>query len=193
MERARKRNPEKILGNAKPLKGFDWIRVLLLLAAVLFLAAGGVVYASYHRMLTLPDFLQVKVDLMPDASAKSGTPHAGKTDAGSAETSVDSGNFQVVINKLPTMENGSAPCNLHVENPESNPYDLRICLYLEDTGELLGATHRIERGKRVEELKLDPILLPGEYEVLAQFDLLDDKQEAVSRIAVPLSLLVKGE
>lgn len=161
-------------------KGLPVLLALLLLVA-------GTFYGSYERRIHLPEKLQARMDLLPDAAAKEGTPNAGEP-----ETAPDGENFQVVINQLPTMENGRSPCNIQAENPAGNHYDLRVCLYLAETGELLGATHRIERGKRVDELSLDRVLEAGEYPVIAELELFNDDQEQVAELSVELSLLVKA-
>lgn len=173
---------KEMTGASRKRRGYRALAGLLVIAVV----CGGLFYAAYHRHLPLPAVWQSKMDLLPDMAARTGTPSAGER---AKPLAADS--FQVVINQMPVMENGAAPCNIQAENPETNPYDLRVCLYLESTGELLGATHRIERGKRVDELKLDKILLPGEYPILAQLELFDEQRNMVTQLAVSLSLLVR--
>lgn len=146
----------------------------------------GVCYGSYRRHIRLPDAIQAKVDLLPDASAKSGTPRAAET-----ERPLEAESFRVVINQQPTVESGAKQCNINAENPDVNPYDLRVSLYLKETGELLGATHRIERGKRVEELTLDHVPEAGEHAVFARLELFDEEQNAVGELTVDLKLVVK--
>lgn len=159
---------------------------LLLLAVVMARwGIGRVIDGAYERTIHLPDRLQAKVDLLPDRNAVEGTPNAQEVEG-------DGASFQVVLNRYPTMDTGESPCNLWAENPESNPYDLRVSLYLKDTGELLGATHRIERGKRVDEITLDRVLAAGEYPLLAKLELFDETQTAAGQLTVELSLLVRG-
>lgn len=166
---------------------------LILVLALLGLIAAGViasrriVRAAYDGEVTLPDALQAKIDLAVDENAQEGTPNAAETAPSEEE------NFQVVINQMPTMDDGNSPCNIMAENPADNPYDLRVSLYLKSTGELLGTTHRIERGMRVEEIALNRCLPAGEYELIAQLDLFDDAQEPAGQFAVELSLLVRNE
>lgn len=163
---------------------WPFIAVVVLLS--LLVICGGVLWASYHRYLSLPDTLQAQVDLLPDVNAREGTPSAVNAEPVGAES------FQIVINQYPTMETGKSPCNIEAENPDGNHYDLRVCLYLQSTGELLGATHRIERGKRVDEIMLDTVLPAGEYAVLARLELFDDSQEPAGQIGVDLTLRVLG-
>lgn len=169
----------------KGAKKYRCWQVIVGAVLTLVMICTGVLIAAYQRCISLPAPIQEKLDLMPDVNALAGTMPAGGDGIGSENS------FQVVINQLLTMENGSSPCNLQTENPVDNIYDLRVSLYLKDTGELLGATHRIQQGKRVDTLKLDRTLPAGEYEIQALLELFDDQQEPVTQLSVDLSLLVK--
>lgn len=156
------------------------------LALAVCVVCACLIWAAYHRHVRLPEVLQAKLDLLPDSAAQKGTPGADQVDE-----PLESGSFRVVINQMLIMETGSSPCNIWAENPEENPYDLRVCLYLKDTGELLGATHRIKRGERVDEITLDKVLPAGEYAVTARLELFDDALEPVDQLSLDLSLLVR--
>lgn len=171
----------------RPAKGRGLM--VLFLAGALALGVGGrwVYRAAYERRVHLPDVLQAQVDLLPDENAREGTPNAGAT-----EEELPTGRFQVVINQLPSMEDGKSPCRILAENPATNPYDLRVCLYLKETGELLGATHRIERGKRVDEIMLDRELAAGEYPILAKLELFDEDLSPAGELGLDLTLLVRS-
>lgn len=165
--------------------------IVLIVISIVIIAVGmilaGMFLGAYHRDITLPDGVQEKIDLIPDLNAREGTAVPAQ------EESLDMGDFRIIINQMLTMDNGKSPCNIQVENAQENHYDLRVCLYLQDTGDLLGATHRIQRGKRVEEIDLDQVLPAGNYDVVAVFELFDDDLEKVTEMSVNLSLLIKND
>lgn len=161
-----------------------WAQRLLLSLTGAALAAVLVLLGAYCGVLRLPESLQERVDLLPDVNARSGTPNAG------AAEPLEAGSFQVVINRLPTVAAGSRECTLWAENPESNPHDLLVRLYLDETGELLGATHRIQRGKRVDTLRLTRVPAPGEYPVTAELELYDEAQAPAGSFSLRLTLRV---
>lgn len=160
-----------------------WLPAAVLAVAVV---CGGVFCAAYHRHVRLPDTVQAKIDLLPDTAAQTGTPRSKEL-----ESVPEADSFRVVINQQPTVEAGAKQCNLNVENPEVNHYDLRVSLYLKETGELLGATHRIERGKRVDELKLDTVPESGSHEAFALLELFDEAQTLVGELRVDVTLVVQ--
>lgn len=162
------------------------LRIALVVFAVVLVAALGIGWAAYARVLQLPDVLQERVELLPDLNAREGTPNAAENG-----TSPDAESFRIVMNQQPSVASGSNSCSLMAENPAENHYDMRVSLYLKETGQLLGTTHRIERGKRVEMLKLDPVPPPGEHMVLAQLELFDDQLNCVSVLEVELNLVVQ--
>lgn len=170
----------------KPARRGRGLLLLLAGALALLLAGWGIYRAAYERRLHLPDRLQAQIDLMPDENAQEGTPNAGTEEVLAPEQ------FQVVINQMPSMESGSSPCRILAENPANNPYDLRVSLYLKETGELLGATHRIQRGKRVDELQLDRELAAGEYPILAKLELFDDELAPAGELGLDLTLRVRS-
>lgn len=165
--------------------------IVLTVISIVILAVGmilaGMLLGAYHRDIILPDVVQEKIDLLPDLNAKEGTAVPNESNP------VDLGEFRIIINQMLTMDNGESPCNIQVENSAENHYDLRVCLYLKDTGDLLGATHRIGRGKRVEEIDLSQVLPAGNYDVVAVFELFDDDLEKVNEMSVNLNLLIKND
>lgn len=164
-----------------------WAWICIGLTVTALVVCLGVLWAAYTRQIRLPESVQEKVDLLPDTAAREGTPSADQV-----TSPIEDNNFRIVINQMLTMETGTSPCNILAENPEENPYDLRVCLYLKDTGELLGATHIIQRGKRVDNIKLDQELDAGEYAVVANLEMFDDAQNKVNQLALDLSLLVRS-
>lgn len=124
-----------------------------------------------------------------DTDAKSGTPHADQNEA----EAPDAGSFRIVLNQQPTVLAGQSACNILAENPAENHYDLRVCLYLQEDGALLGTTPRIGRGQNVEMLALEPLPAPGEHPALALLELYDESDQPVSTLQMEVTLVVQGE
>lgn len=134
----------------------------------------------------LPGPIQARIDILPDKSAKAGTLHTLE----SAE--VESGNFWVVLNQLPTMEAGSWDCNIEYENPAENKYSARISLYMKEDGKLLGNTRRVDPGNYVETIRLKRNLPAGEYPVLVNLELFE-KKTPVGTMSIDMILRVTGQ
>lgn len=158
----------------------------VVLAVVLVATALGW-YCHFRRAEPVQTAPEPTLSLAPDPAAREGSPQADQV-----TRPLESNSFRVVINQMLTMDTGESPCNILAENPEENPYDLRVSLYLKDSGEFLGATRRILRGQRVEEIDLNRVLPAGEYTVLAQLELFDDGQDPVDQFVLDLSLLVRA-
>lgn len=140
----------------------------ILLAAVLFLlAVGSLIFARSHWTE-----IQAQLDILPDGNAKKGSLY------GEPFRELDAGNFWVLVNQLPTLEEGSQTCNIRYENPSSNHYSARVSLYLMETGELLGYTRRVDPGTYVETIRIRKALPAGEYPVRAILELFEDKKPA---------------
>lgn len=138
---------------------------MIVSAAVLsgvFAAGACVLY------LGLPAPIQARLDILPDQHAREGTLYEQEN------RQVEEGNFWVVVNQLPTVEEGAGECNIEYENPAGNHYSARISLYLEETGKLLGNTTRVDPGYYVESIKLKQKLAPGEYPVTARIELFEN-------------------
>lgn len=138
---------------------------MMVSAAVLsgvFAAGACVLY------LGLPAPIQARLDILPDKHAREGTLYEREN------RQVEEGSFWVVINQLPTVEEGAGECNIEYENPDGNHYSARISLYLEETGKLLGNTTRVDPGYYVKSIKLKQKLVPGEYPVTARIELFED-------------------
>lgn len=149
-------------------------------AAVIFLLAG----LTAWKFLQYP--IQARIDIQPDADAKSGTLHVGERQEVSAD------DFCVVINQLPTMEAGSRECNIEYENPAENHYSARISLYSARNGELLGNTRRVDPGYYVEFIQLARELEPGEYPVTVRLELFE-KTTPVSELSIDITLRVVNQ
>lgn len=142
---------------------------MMVSAAVLsgvFAAGACVLY------LGLPAPIQARLDILPDKHAREGTLYEQEN------RQVEEGNFWVVVNQLPTVEEGAGECNIEYENPAGNHYSARISLYLEETGKLLGNTTRVDPGYYVETISLKQKLTPGEYPVTARIELFDYRTPA---------------
>ncbi|WP_138670033.1 hypothetical protein [Hungatella hathewayi] len=129
--------------------------------------------------------VRAQIDIQPDQNAKSGTLHAGEMQE------IAAGDFWVVMNQLPTLEEGSISCNIEYENPESNHYSARVSLYLKEDGKLLGSTRRVDPGSYVESISLERELAPGEHPVTVRLELFE-KKTPVAEMSIDITLRVKG-
>jgi len=134
---------------------------------------------------SLQSQVRAQIDIQPDQNAKSGTLHAGEMQE------IAAGDFWVVMNQLPTMEEGSISCNIEYENPESNHYSARVSLYLKADGKLLGSTRRVDPGSYVESISLERELAPGEHPVTVRLELFE-KKTPVAEMSIDITLRVKG-
>ena len=152
-------------------------------AAVISAGVGFCVFAVRYGF---PGRIQARLDILPDRNAQSGTLHAGEM------MEVADGDFWVVMNQLPTMETGSLDCNIEYENPSSNRCAARVSLYLQETGNLLGSTGRVDPGNYVETIRLKQELPPGEYPVTVKLELFEEKTPA-GTISIDITLRIVGE
>ncbi|WP_343207981.1 hypothetical protein [Anaerolentibacter hominis] len=158
-----------------------WIVSIVLAADILVM--GFVFLAAYNGWLRLPDAIQARIDILPDARAKDGRLHDGTGEP------VETGNFRVLLNQLPTLSQGERDLNLQYENPEENQYSARASVYLEETGELLGYTRRVDPGKYVENIRLSRELPAGDHPVTVRIELFEEKKPA-GRLSLNLSIWV---
>lgn len=153
--------------------------VVLVMIISLLICAGVVIYG-------FPAPIQAQIDILPDQNARAGTLHAEEA------VEVSDGEFWLVMNQLPTMEEGSLDCNIEYENPVSNQYSARASLYLQEDGKLLGSTRRVDPGNYVETIRLKKKLPPGEYPVTVKLELFEQKKP-VGEMSVNIILRVTGE
>lgn len=125
------------------------------------------------------------LDIRPEGNARQGSIYSRET------KEISDGDFWVVLNQLPIMEEGSRDCNIRYENPASNHYTARISLYLDENGSLLGSTTRVDPGYYVETVPLSQTLPAGEYPVTARIELFEDKNQ-VGEMTVRIMLQVIG-
>lgn len=128
--------------------------------------------------------IQARSDFQPDSNARDGTIYPGETQP------VEEDNFWLLVNQLPTVEEGSRECSIRYENPSGNHYSARISLYLKENGNLIGNTRRVDPGKYVEYLHLNQELPIGEYPVRAHLELFEGEIPA-GTISLDLILRVK--
>lgn len=127
------------------------------LAAVLMVVA-GLALAAWLGAFRLPEPLQSRIDLLPDAHAQAGKLNAGDVD-------VAPGSFRLVLDQVCTMEAGSLDCPIAFENPEANGYSARLDLTVD--GEWAAGSGMVEPGYRLDALRLNRALAPGEHEATA--------------------------
>jgi len=130
-----------------------------------------------------PDPIQAQIDILPDKHARTGTLYAGEM------KEVADGDFWVVMNQLPAVEEGTWDCNIQYENPSSNRYSARVSLYLKEDGNLLGNTRRVDPGNYVETIRLGRTLPAGEYPVTAKLELFEEKKP-IGTMSIDLTLRV---
>ena len=83
---------------------------------------------------------------------------------------VDEGMLTFSINSTPTFENGTAPGNLMIENPDINNNRFTVTIYRDDTGEVVYKSGALDPGQYINDVPLDVDLEAGEYSCTAQFD-----------------------
>ena len=147
-----------------------WRRKLALCLILVFAtAAGGTAYIMVYGW---PAPIQARLDIRPEPRARQGTLYTGET------KEVEDGSFWVLLNQLPTIEEGAKKCRIQYENSTSNHYSSRISLYLEETGRLIGGTTRVDPGYYVESIRLKKSLPVGEYPATVRIELFDNKTPA---------------
>ncbi len=177
---SQKRKHNSVTGQTGQSHGKKWMRfltrgarrylIIWIWMGILILAALTIVHYARAGRLSPP--LQAQVDILPDRRAKAGT--LSETEG----RRLEEGEFWVVLNQIPTVEEGDRMCNIEYENPESNHYSARVSLYLKSTGELLGGTSRVDPGNYVENIELKKKLAVGEYPVTARVELFEKKEPA---------------
>ena len=171
-------------GESRKKAGKRFLKGATLVLGVLLLA-GGIVAGREYRDYRMA--IQAQLDILPDAHAKKGSLY------GEEAQEIAPGSFWVLVNQIPTIEEGDPDCNLEYENPESNHYSARISLYLKETGKLLGNTKRVDPGNYVEMIRLKQELPVGEYPVRANIELFRNKTPAGNlSMDISLRVLEKG-
>lgn len=126
--------------------------------AVVLLALAGLVGAAWWGLINLPDPVQERILLLPDAHAKEGRLNA-------AETEVPPGSYQMVLNQVAAMSEGSRTLRIAFENPAANDYAARLVLSCD--GAVVAETGMVQPGRYVETVELDRALPAGEHHLSA--------------------------
>lgn len=126
--------------------------------AVVLLVLAGLVAAAWWGLISLPDPVQERILLLPDAHAREGRLNA-------AEAEVAPGSYQMVLNQVATVQEGSRTLHIAFENPAANAYSSRLELSLD--GQVVARTGMVAPGQYVETVELDRALPPGEHGLFA--------------------------
>ena len=162
-----------------------WHRVITVGMFLVILTAAGCGGMALRSQWTA---IQARRDFQPDSNARDGTIYPGETQQ------VEEGSFWVLVNQLPTVEEGSRECSIRYENPVANQYSARISLYLEESGKLIGSTTRVDPGYYVENIRLKESLPVGEHPVTARIELFEEKRPAGEMsIAITLRIIENQE
>ncbi len=153
------------------------------MAVVMVMAIAILGISVWAAVCYFPATVPAGITIQPDEHAKSGTLHAGEPEE------VAEGDFWLVMNQLPTMEEGSLDCNIEYENPLSNHYSARISLYGREDGKMLGSTGRVDPGTYVETIRLEKEQKPGEYPVTVRLELFE-QMTPVSEMSIDITLRV---
>ena len=160
-----------------------WHRVITVGMFLVILTAAGCGGMALRSQWTA---IQARRDFQPDSNARDGTIYPGETQQ------VEEGSFWVLVNQLPTVEEGSRECSIRYENPAANQYSARISLYLKEDGKLLGSTKRVDPGNYIETVHLKRELKPGEYPVTVRVELFEEKTP-VSELSIEITLRVVSQ
>ena len=148
---------------------------------ILLCVGGGIMGVVKYQ--TYRTAIQAWLEFQPDEHAKKGSLY------GEGENEIDTGDFWVLINQLPAMEEGSGECSIAYENPSGNQYSARVSLYLKKDGKLLGHTRRVDPGNYIETIQIQKKLPIGEYPVRANIELFEDETPS-GNLSVDLLLRV---
>ena len=141
-----------------PAKRSHRLRTACIALAGVLLAMVGLVGAAWWGLLELPEPVQERLYLLPDAHAQ-----AGRLNASEAE--VVPGSFQLVLNQLCSMDEGSLDCPIEFENPAANAYAARVILEVD--GLEVARSGMVAPGSYLPTLRLDGALDVGDHEARA--------------------------
>lgn len=141
-----------------PAKRSHKFRTACIALSGVLLVMTGLVAGAWFGLFRLPEPVQERIYLLPDAHAQAGTLNA-------ADIDVAPGSFQMVLNQLCTMAEGSLNCPIQFENPAANQYSARVVLEVD--GEELARSGMVAPGSYVPAVRLDRALEPGDHEMRA--------------------------
>lgn len=105
--------------------------------------------------------------LVTDPNVKVGSLTGGTEDL---DKIVDEGMLTFSINSTPVFENGGAPGNLMIENPDINNNRFTVTITRDDTGETVYESGALDPGQYIDGVPLDVSLPAGEYACTATFN-----------------------
>lgn len=135
-----------------------WRKALAALGAVLALSGSGCGRDAYA----------------PDPQAQEGSYEGGGPAVMDGEMKKTEGasSFRIQVNANPQADVGEK-LPFFVGNPRENKWDVRVCVYLEDTGEQVYASPVLHPGQREPYGEPEIPLEAGEYPAVAVFFILD--------------------
>lgn len=102
----------------------------------------------------------------------------------------ESANFRLQINSNPKAGQGER-VPFFVGNPEENQKDVQVRVYLADTKEEIYRSPVLHPGEREVYGKMQREFVPGEYEALAVFYLLDEDGQETGSVETSLVLTIE--
>lgn len=106
---------------------------------------------------------------------------------------VQAGTYEVTMNTTWNFDKGdSASSNAYVENSTANTNDVYFDIVRSDTKETIYKSPIIPLGSHLENITLDTPLDKGEYDCVLTYYLLDDKEKAVSKLNINLSIVIEN-
>ena len=144
--------------SAAPAKRSHKLRNACIALACALLVMAGLLAGAWLGLFRLPDPVQERLYLLPDPHAQAGTLNASASGA-------SPGGFQLVLNQLCAMGEGSLDCPIEFENPESNQYSARISLEVD--GQEVARSGMVAPGAYLSTVRLDGALEPGDHEARA--------------------------
>ncbi|GEM_PF-509998 len=94
------------------------------------------------------------------------------------------------INARPETDKESGKCNLMIGNPADNQYDMKISVFMEDSGEMIYQSEPLRPGERKPYVYLEFMPDAGSHELTAVFSVLGDDGSIIGEIEAALLLNV---
>lgn len=170
-------------GRAPEHQAFKKKRAALVAALLVLLVAAGV---AVFVWLNVPHADDAALETDPNVKVGSITGNVEDLDK-----IVDEGMLTFSINSTPVFQNGTAPGNLMIENPEINNNRFTVKIVRDDTGETVYRSGALDPGQYIDDVPLDVDLEPGEYACTATFStyrIADDS--AIGQAAAGLTVTV---
>ena len=170
-------------------RGFVPSQVMLVLLGVIVLAVAAIAVAvnlNYKRVYGTAQIVPYAMEIQPDLNAR-----AGELDPQDNSAQVEPNNYRVIINQMPTMEDGGSRCNLDIENARGNRYLAQVRILLNESGETLFESPVLEPGQGVTDVQFAVRLEQGEHPCTAEYTLYDPQtREESGALSVNLTVRV---